>query len=137
MNKYCFTLKKYIFKENWTIGWESDAFHQRQQFLSFHYFTSSPNPCALSTQRYLTLMCVFPPNWHHLITEEVLHGLVIVYQFERGQQLYNSTACRNILFYAVSKWAIRDLVKAILTESNHHPKKAAGTFISNTALRNR
>lgn len=151
MSKCCFTLKK-LFKKNWTIGWGLDAFHQQQKFLSFcwvsitslvlqtlctQYAMQSSNPCALSTQHNLTLVRVFPANWHYLITDEVLHGLVIVYQFERGQQLYNSMACHNILFYAVSKWAIRDLVKAILTESNRRPKKAAGMFISNTTLRNR
>lgn len=120
MSKCCFTFLKNCLRKIGQLV-RSQIISINDRSFSFHSFTSSSNPCALSTQRSLTLVCVFPPNMHHLITGEILHGFVIDHQ----------------LFYAVSKWVIRDLVKVILTESNHLPKKAAGTFISNTALRNR
>lgn len=44
---------------------------------------------------YITLGWLFSPKLHNLITQEISHEIVIIHQFKRGQELYNTMAGQN------------------------------------------
>jgi hypothetical protein len=53
------------------------------------------NSCTIIMQSNITLGCIFSPNLHNLIMQEISHEIVTIHQFKGGQELYNSMAGQN------------------------------------------